>query len=197
MFQIVTAFLISQRDSGYVESVRFPQRTLWCVSNLLVIGKFQRRRSLVFSVQMKVAHLNKQSMANGSTYFVQSGFLRRASRTKSLWSLSLGLSVFQNNGGSSYVWTCAFSHLSPHLASSQKCSVCDIREGACIQCSKNSCFLAYHVTCARKEKLLMPMKASSGLEPPPLQCFCERHMPVSHALSCRKRSLNNPQARTS
>ncbi|KAH9987165.1 PHD-zinc-finger like domain-containing protein [Russula compacta] len=58
-----------------------------------------------------------------------------------------------------------------------KCSVCDIREGACIQCSKNSCFLAYHVTCARKEKLLMPMKASSGLEPPPLQCFCERHMP--------------------
>ncbi|KAH9962699.1 hypothetical protein BC827DRAFT_1197683 [Russula dissimulans] len=58
-----------------------------------------------------------------------------------------------------------------------KCSVCDIREGACIQCSKNSCFLAYHVTCARKEKLLMPMKASSGLEPPPLQCFCERHIP--------------------
>ncbi|KAI9513021.1 PHD-zinc-finger like domain-containing protein [Russula earlei] len=58
-----------------------------------------------------------------------------------------------------------------------KCSVCDIREGACIQCSKNSCFLAYHVTCARREKLLMPMKASSGLEPPPLQCFCERHIP--------------------
>ncbi|KAH9971755.1 hypothetical protein BGW80DRAFT_1319898 [Lactifluus volemus] len=58
-----------------------------------------------------------------------------------------------------------------------KCSVCDIREGACIQCSKNSCFLAYHVTCARKEKFLMPMKASSGLEPPPLQCFCEKHMP--------------------
>ncbi|KAF8270626.1 PHD-zinc-finger like domain-containing protein [Lactarius quietus] len=58
-----------------------------------------------------------------------------------------------------------------------KCSVCDIREGACIQCSKNSCFLAYHVTCARKLKFLMPMKASSGLEPPPLQCFCEKHMP--------------------
>ena len=34
----------------------------------------------------------------------------------------------------------------------KKCSVCDIREGACIQCSKNSCFLAYHVTCARKLK---------------------------------------------
>ncbi|KAI9451944.1 hypothetical protein BJY52DRAFT_1295769 [Lactarius psammicola] len=57
-----------------------------------------------------------------------------------------------------------------------KCTVCDIREGACIQCSKNSCFLAYHVTCARKLKFLMPMKASSGLEPPPLQCFCEKHM---------------------
>jgi len=85
-------------------------------------------------------------------------------------------------------------HLSPHFAGSQKCSVCDIREGACIQCSKNSCFLAYHVTCARKERLLMPMKASSGLEPPPLQCFCERHMPVSHALSRCKRLLTSTQS---
>jgi NuA3 HAT complex component NTO1 len=85
-------------------------------------------------------------------------------------------------------------HPSSQFPSSQKCSVCDIREGACIQCSKNSCFLAYHVTCARKEKLLMPMKASSGLEPPPLQCFCERHMPVSHYLSSPKRLLSSLQA---
>jgi len=79
--------------------------------------------------------------------------------------------------------------------SSQKCSVCDIREGACIQCSKNSCFLVYHVTCARKEKLLMPMKASSGLEPPPLQCFCERHMSVSHDPLSPEPLLSSPQAR--
>ncbi|KAI0036173.1 PHD-zinc-finger like domain-containing protein, partial [Vararia minispora EC-137] len=58
-----------------------------------------------------------------------------------------------------------------------RCSICDVRQGACIQCTKSSCFLAFHVTCARKEKLLMPMKASAGLEPPPLQCFCEKHLP--------------------
>jgi hypothetical protein len=88
-----------------------------------------------------------------------------------------------------------FLHPFSQFPSSQKCSVCDIREGACVQCSKNSCFLAYHVTCARKEKLLMPMKASSGLEPPPLQCFCERHMPVSSSLFSPKPLLNSPQAR--
>ncbi|ETW78629.1 hypothetical protein HETIRDRAFT_50351 [Heterobasidion irregulare TC 32-1] len=62
-----------------------------------------------------------------------------------------------------------------------KCQVCDIRQGACIQCSKTSCFLAFHATCARKEKLLMPMKATSGSEPPTLQCFCEKHLPREQA----------------
>ncbi|THH11516.1 hypothetical protein EW146_g8014 [Bondarzewia mesenterica] len=62
-----------------------------------------------------------------------------------------------------------------------KCQVCDVRQGACIQCSKTSCFLAFHVTCARKQKLLMPMKATSGSEPPALQCFCERHLPRAQA----------------
>ena len=53
-----------------------------------------------------------------------------------------------------------------------------VREGACIQCNKTSCFLAFHATCARKERLLMPMKASQGSEAPTLQCFCEKHLPV-------------------
>ncbi|KAL6297851.1 PHD-zinc-finger like domain-containing protein [Sparassis latifolia] len=58
-----------------------------------------------------------------------------------------------------------------------KCSVCDIRQGACIQCTKSSCFLAFHATCARKEKLLMPMKSSQGSEAPALACYCEKHLP--------------------
>ncbi|KAI0630656.1 hypothetical protein C8Q77DRAFT_1063453 [Trametes polyzona] len=58
-----------------------------------------------------------------------------------------------------------------------RCSVCDIREGACIQCSKASCFTAFHATCARKEKLLMPMKATQGSEAPTLACYCEKHLP--------------------
>ncbi|KAH8110728.1 hypothetical protein DFH11DRAFT_1618277 [Phellopilus nigrolimitatus] len=58
-----------------------------------------------------------------------------------------------------------------------KCSLCGIREGACIQCSKTSCFLAFHTTCARREKLLMPMKSAHGTEPATLACFCEKHLP--------------------
>ncbi|OSD04925.1 hypothetical protein PYCCODRAFT_1407209 [Trametes coccinea BRFM310] len=58
-----------------------------------------------------------------------------------------------------------------------RCSVCGIREGACIQCSKPSCFTAFHATCARKEKLLMPMKAAQGSEAPTLAAYCERHLP--------------------
>lgn len=61
----------------------------------------------------------------------------------------------------------------------KKCSICDVREGACIQCIKSSCFTAFHATCARKEKLLMPMKSSQGSEAPTLTCFCEKHLPVS------------------
>ncbi|KAJ6624860.1 hypothetical protein B0H10DRAFT_2004445 [Mycena sp. CBHHK59/15] len=58
-----------------------------------------------------------------------------------------------------------------------KCSICDTREGACIQCAKQSCFLAFHVTCARKDKLLLPMKSAQGSEPGALACYCERHLP--------------------
>lgn len=144
---------------------------------------------------MRVARLNKLSMVNGFIYYVPSGSPRRVLQMRSSWSLSLGLSVYLNSAGNWSVWICISCALFLNFRFPQKCSVCDIREGACIQCSKNSCFLAYHVTCARKEKLLMPMKASSGLEPPPLQCFCERHMPVSRYLSSSKRSLSGLQAR--
>ncbi|KAH9893591.1 hypothetical protein C8Q73DRAFT_761641 [Cubamyces lactineus] len=58
-----------------------------------------------------------------------------------------------------------------------RCSVCGIREGACIQCTKTSCFTAFHATCARKEKFLMPMKATQGSEAPTLACYCEKHLP--------------------
>ncbi|KAF9224082.1 hypothetical protein BS17DRAFT_780434 [Gyrodon lividus] len=62
-----------------------------------------------------------------------------------------------------------------------KCSICGIREGACIQCTKTSCFLAFHATCARKEKLLMPMKSAQGSEPVTLTCYCEKHLSKEQA----------------
>ncbi|KAF8075260.1 bromodomain-containing protein [Lyophyllum atratum] len=58
-----------------------------------------------------------------------------------------------------------------------KCNICDIREGACIQCAKTSCFLAFHATCARGERLLLPMKSAQGSEPVTLTAYCERHLP--------------------
>ncbi|KAJ3994236.1 hypothetical protein F5050DRAFT_1800805 [Lentinula boryana] len=57
-----------------------------------------------------------------------------------------------------------------------KCSICDIREGACIQCAKTSCFLAFHPTCARNERLLLPMKSTQA-ENATLTCFCDKHLP--------------------
>ena len=58
-----------------------------------------------------------------------------------------------------------------------------MREGACIQCANKSCFLAFHVTCARKDKLLLPMKSAQGSEPGALTCYCERHLPVCTPLT--------------
>ncbi|ELU43416.1 bromodomain-containing protein [Rhizoctonia solani AG-1 IA] len=47
--------------------------------------------------------------------------------------------------------------------------------GACIQCNKNTCVTAFHVSCARRHKLLSPMKSHGENE---LQAFCERHLPA-------------------
>ncbi|KAG6889771.1 hypothetical protein C0995_014698 [Termitomyces sp. Mi166 len=44
-------------------------------------------------------------------------------------------------------------------------------------CSKPSCFLAFHATCARRDRLLMPMKAAHGAEPVMLACYCDKHLP--------------------
>lgn len=60
----------------------------------------------------------------------------------------------------------------------QKCSICGAKEGACIQCARSSCFLAFHVTCGRKDKWLLPMKSAQGVEPGALTAYCEKHLPV-------------------
>ncbi|CAE6466520.1 unnamed protein product [Rhizoctonia solani] len=55
------------------------------------------------------------------------------------------------------------------------CSICKVKQGACIQCNKSTCVTAFHVSCARRHKLLSPMKSHGENE---LQAFCERHLPV-------------------
>ncbi|KAL1739772.1 PHD-like zinc-binding domain-containing protein [Schizophyllum fasciatum] len=69
-----------------------------------------------------------------------------------------------------------------------KCVICENRTGACIQCNKPSCFTAFHPTCARKEKLMMPMKGPQGTPAPPLIAYCERHLPPDQA-AAREASL--------
>ncbi|KAL1661172.1 hypothetical protein GGF50DRAFT_118222 [Schizophyllum commune] len=70
-----------------------------------------------------------------------------------------------------------------------KCSICKKQDsGACIQCNRPSCFVAFHVTCARKEKLMMPMKGPQGTPAPPLVAYCERHLPPDQA-AAREASL--------
>jgi len=51
--------------------------------------------------------------------------------------------------------------------------------GACIQCSNKNCFVAFHVTCARRARLFLKMKSSGGgLEFNNLKGFCDRHVPT-------------------
>lgn len=60
------------------------------------------------------------------------------------------------------------------------CYICKQRTGACIQCSNRNCFLAYHVTCAKRagsymamEKGLLGALASKAT----LKSYCDKHSP--------------------
>lgn len=60
------------------------------------------------------------------------------------------------------------------------CNLCRKRTGACIQCSKSSCYTAYHVTCAREHGLDMRLGTSSGAttadgSPGPNVSYCDKH----------------------
>lgn len=57
--------------------------------------------------------------------------------------------------------------------------------GACIQCGHKLCFLAFHVTCARRAKLYLKMKSSHGqpfsLDASVLKALCDKHVPAEWA----------------
>ncbi|KAK6506542.1 nuA3 HAT complex component nto1 [Arthrobotrys conoides] len=73
------------------------------------------------------------------------------------------------------------------------CYICKQRMGACIQCSNKSCYLAFHVTCARKAKLFLSMRQQVPTDPSggtavgaerslifdgsQLKAFCDKHVP--------------------
>ena len=61
------------------------------------------------------------------------------------------------------------------------CYICRQRMGACIQCGNKNCFVAFHVTCARRAKLYLKMKSTHGgpasFDASVLRAFCDKHVP--------------------
>ncbi|WPG97821.1 Hypothetical protein R9X50_00060200 [Acrodontium crateriforme] len=59
------------------------------------------------------------------------------------------------------------------------CYICNQKMGACIQCGNKNCYLAFHVTCARRAKLFLKMKTQNqaGLDTTALKAFCDKHVP--------------------
>ncbi|OAX81363.1 hypothetical protein ACJ72_04294 [Emergomyces africanus] len=61
------------------------------------------------------------------------------------------------------------------------CYICRQKMGACIQCSNKNCFVAFHVTCARRARLYLKMKLIPGapavMESNSLKAFCDKHVP--------------------
>jgi NuA3 HAT complex component NTO1 len=54
--------------------------------------------------------------------------------------------------------------------------------GACVQCSNKNCFIAFHVTCARRARLFLKMKSPHGsianLDSSTLKAYCDKHVPT-------------------
>lgn len=61
------------------------------------------------------------------------------------------------------------------------CYICRQNMGACIQCGNKNCFVAFHVTCARRAKLYLKMKSTHGgpasFDASVLRAFCDKHVP--------------------
>lgn len=61
------------------------------------------------------------------------------------------------------------------------CYICRQKMGACIQCGNKNCFVAFHVTCARRAKLYLKMKSTNGgpasFDASVLRAFCDKHVP--------------------
>ncbi|CAJ2506437.1 Uu.00g005670.m01.CDS01 [Anthostomella pinea] len=66
------------------------------------------------------------------------------------------------------------------------CYICNQQMGACIQCGNKACYQAFHVTCARRARLFLRMKNSSGAldvldTNTNLKALCDKHCPPEYA----------------
>ena len=62
------------------------------------------------------------------------------------------------------------------------CYICRQKMGACIQCGNKNCYIAFHVTCARRGKLFLKMKSAHGgpasIDASVLKAYCDKHVPA-------------------
>ncbi|KAL9102000.1 MAG: hypothetical protein Q9163_002800 [Psora crenata] len=62
------------------------------------------------------------------------------------------------------------------------CYICRQKMGACIQCGNKNCYIAFHVTCARRARLFLKMKSTHGgpasLDASALKAYCDKHVPT-------------------
>ncbi|BFZ58271.1 hypothetical protein PYCC9005_005333 [Savitreella phatthalungensis] len=55
------------------------------------------------------------------------------------------------------------------------CYICKLRVGACIQCHNKACYASFHVSCAKRAKLLMQMNPQENAQTG--RAFCDKHTP--------------------
>ena len=62
------------------------------------------------------------------------------------------------------------------------CYICRQKMGACIQCGNKNCYIAFHVTCARRSRLFLKMKSAHGgpasIDASVLKAYCDKHVPA-------------------
>ncbi|KAI9790459.1 MAG: nuA3 HAT complex component nto1 [Peltula sp. TS41687] len=62
------------------------------------------------------------------------------------------------------------------------CYICRQKMGACVQCGNKNCFVAFHVTCARRARLFLKMKSAHGgpanIDASVLKAYCDKHVPA-------------------
>ncbi|XP_058120592.1 bromodomain-containing protein homolog [Anopheles ziemanni] len=72
----------------------------------------------------------------------------------------------------------------PHARWRLTCYICKQKGiGACIQCNKNYCYAAFHVTCAQQAGLCMRMDTVKGTDSNPVvvqkMAYCDAHTPLN------------------